>query len=636
MRRDTDSPKREEDKLNDHFSNSGALSLLGSVYGTGDEDESILRKEIKEIEPFNLASTPVDSEHVESSTIVLGTEESSKHSFSTGVNENLLTTMKTISGNVATIAGTGKAGDGYQSLSVEKAQNFQEDTACVEPSILDPPSFLKLTIEKAVEFIVRNGKQFEAILVDQDRNIGRFPFLLSANQYHSYYLKILEEAQELKLQGKNLFDHKNDEHHGTSKIKVESHANDANVNNSEAELSERGHYDPLKDKFKLILGGGQKKDSLDQHPKAAKHSGLSADEAAAIVLAATKGETPANSVPRKSSDDGIPQLSKTSGATTEEAAAIVMYATRGRSPANVPIKLPREDVRTSSLGSLQESKSVSRFASNGISASTGLSGSKVISGDVAVATVIAKTAALVASREADSSDASLTKEQKLKAERLKRAKMFAALIKTGSNCVGELLTSAGNRDGSMDPPTRESMQFDTDSNTLGREREGSSAPFGAEGSDTEHASRKKSLLRSRARHGDSDEDVKPSRKKHHSSRHKHHSSPDDERYERRHGKSSEYRQRRRHRAHQHSSEDEDVKLYESRRRKLRSRSERMRESETRDAGKWIENSKDPPVSMPRVSVTRDVLASDDRESSDATGIPNDLRAKIRAMLLETM
>ncbi|KAK8938300.1 hypothetical protein KSP40_PGU006561 [Platanthera guangdongensis] len=637
VRSDTDSPKREEDKPNNHFSESGALSLLGSVYGTGDDDESTLRKEIKEMEPLNLSSAPIDSEHGEPSSIVLGNDESGKHPFSTDAKEKSTSAMKKISGNVTTIAGSRKEGnDCGHSLSAEKTHNSQEDTACLKPSILEPPSFLKRTIEKAVEFIVRNGKQFEAILVDQDRNIGRFPFLLSTNQYHSYYLQILDEAQELKVQGKNLFDQKNDkEQHGGSKKMVESHAKDANINNVEVELSERGHYDVGKDKFKMILGG-PKKDSPDQHPKAAKHSGLSADEAAAIVLAATKGETPVNSVPRKSADDGIPQLSKTSGATTEEAAAIVMFATRGRSPANASAKFPSDDVRTSSLGSLQESKSVSRFASNGISASTGLSGSTVISSDVAVATAIAKTAAIAASREADSSDASLTKEQKLKAERLKRAKMFAALIKTGGNCAGELWTSSGNRDGSMEPPIGESTQFGTDSNTLGREREGSSVPFGVEGSDTEHASKKKHSLRSRAHHNDSDEDVKPIKKKHHSSRHKQHSSTDDEHYERRYGKSSDYRRRRRHRAHQRSSEDEDVELYERRWRKLRSRSERRRESEAGDAQNSIDSSKGPSVSVPRVSVTRDVSASDDGKSSDAAEIPNDLRAKIRAMLLETM
>ncbi|EEF45392.1 conserved hypothetical protein [Ricinus communis] len=48
---------------------------------------------------------------------------------------------------------------------------------------------------------------------------------------------------------------------------------------------------------------------------------------------------------------------------------------------------------------------------------------------------IAKTAALAVASKADSSEATLTREQKLKAERLRRAKMFAAMIKGGAALV---------------------------------------------------------------------------------------------------------------------------------------------------------------------------------------------------------
>jgi hypothetical protein len=63
--------------------------------------------------------------------------------------------------------------------------------------ILEPPSFIKGTVEKIVEIILRNRKEFEEKLIAQERMTGRFPFPLPNNPYHSYYLKILQETQEV-------------------------------------------------------------------------------------------------------------------------------------------------------------------------------------------------------------------------------------------------------------------------------------------------------------------------------------------------------------------------------------------------------------------------------------------------------
>ncbi|XP_020701031.1 uncharacterized protein LOC110112965 isoform X2 [Dendrobium catenatum] len=648
----TDSPKLEEDKSNNHSSEVGALSLLGSVYGTGDDDDATLRTEIKETENHNLASdgnATVPTENGEAPRAFLGNEGPIKLPSSTCTKEKPLSVKKISSGNATTIAMSRKTGDGGLSLVKELAQSSHKGTADLKSSILEPPSFLKRTIEKIVEFIVRNGKQFEAILIEQDRNFGRFPFLISTNQYYSYYQKIFEEAHEMKMQGKNLFDEKNDaEHHRGNKKKSENLGKDAKINGRNLdELSDGAYYDPQrKEKFKMVLGG-QKKDSQDQQPKATKHSGLSADEAAAIVLAATRGVSPANTLRKKSPDDGGRHSSKNSGATADEAAAIVMAATRGRSPACAPQNMPRDNSRTSSSGSLQGIKPFSKFASNGISSisvSAGLSESttqsdkksyQTTSSDVTVATVIAKTVALAASREADSAEAAMTKEQKLKAERLRRAKMFAAVIKSGNNCLGELVNSGSNRSGSMEPSTGGSMHMDTDSKSLGREREGSSVPFDTETLGREHESRKRHHSRYRGHNddSDSDEDRKHTRKKHHSkekearNRHKHYSSSEDER---RHKRSSEHH--RRHRIHHdHSSDDEDL-----RQRKHHSHSNRKRESEDKDTLKSIDNSEAPSVSFTGVSISADQAASDGKQPSDATEIPNDLRAKIRAMLLENL
>ncbi|KAK2978677.1 hypothetical protein RJ640_013870, partial [Escallonia rubra] len=55
---------------------------------------------------------------------------------------------------------------------------------------------------KQVEFILKNGKQFEAVLAEQDSAHGRFSFLLPSNQYHPYYLKALQNAQKVVKKGK--------------------------------------------------------------------------------------------------------------------------------------------------------------------------------------------------------------------------------------------------------------------------------------------------------------------------------------------------------------------------------------------------------------------------------------------------
>lgn len=655
LKHHTDSPKMEEDKANNHTSEAGALSLLGSVYGTGDDDDTALRTEDKETEHHDLVALGKATASMKAE--VLGNEGAIKLPSSTCTIVKPLSVKKILSGNATSIPVSRKTEDGGLSLPKEMPQSSLKGTADLKSSILEPPSSLKRTVEKIVEFIVRNGKQFEAILIEQDRKFGRFPFLLSANQYHSYYLKIFEEALEMKKLGKNLFDEKNDAHHGVNKKRVESHGKDARVDDRDlAELSEGAYFDPQrKEKFKMVLGG-QKKDSQDQQSKAAQHSGLSADEAAVIVLAATRGVSPANTLHKKSPDDSG-YSSKNSGATADEAAAIVMAATRGKSPANVRQNMARENGRTSSSGSLQDIKPISKLAAiSGISVPAGLSGSTAqsdkksctkTSSDVAVATVIAKSVALAASREADSADAGLTKEQKLKAERLKRAKMFAALIKSGNS--SELVNSISNCSGSMEPSTGGSVRMGTDSKSVSIEREGSSVPFDTEALGREHESRKRRHSRHRGHYVDSDEDHKHARKKHHSSRHKdeqmfrtghssskekearhhhdHHSSSEDEH---RHKRSSEHH--RRHRVRDRS-DDEDGALSEQHQRKHRSRSHRKRESGADDT---TEHSDGPSVSLTGVSDRRDIAADDDKRASDATEIPNDLRAKIRAMLLETL
>ncbi|KAK2991705.1 hypothetical protein RJ640_019497 [Escallonia rubra] len=57
--------------------------------------------------------------------------------------------------------------------------------------VSDIPAWLWMTVGGL------NGKQFEAVLAEQDSAHERFPFLLPSNQYHPYYLKALQNAQEV-------------------------------------------------------------------------------------------------------------------------------------------------------------------------------------------------------------------------------------------------------------------------------------------------------------------------------------------------------------------------------------------------------------------------------------------------------
>ncbi|KAJ6754147.1 SPLICING FACTOR SUPPRESSOR OF WHITE-APRICOT-like protein [Salix purpurea] len=257
-----------------------------------------------------------------------------------------------------------KEGDSLDMVSsaVDKLQASDSSSL----SILEPPSDLKRVVEKIVEFILRNGKEFEAVLVQQDTKHGRFPFLLPSNQYHPFYLNALHKAQESRPSGTGFISEKLDSSaHGMGKKTV--------LEKSDALSMSDIPYDcNRKEKFKMVIGKS-KKDGQDPPSKATPPQvGVSVDAAAAILQAATKG-----------------------------------------------VKNPRLEI-------------LSKTSINGI-----IQGPNTESGRSMRA--IAQTAAIAAACEADSSEASLTKEQKLKAERLKRAKIsqtvnLAGFEREGSSC----------------------------------------------------------------------------------------------------------------------------------------------------------------------------------------------------------
>lgn len=185
----------------------GALSLLGSVYGSG-EDEDGTTENTSDLE----RKTPegaVDTATTNTSPGIEQTESSSDAAKKDGsIFKNPIALKEKVPvikrnhsiSNVKTANATRpKTGDVPDSVSnaANKSQISVPGTEKIELPVVEPPSDLKRVIEKIVEFILKNGRQFEAVLAEQDRAYGRFPFLLPSNRYHTYYLKVLQTPEEV-------------------------------------------------------------------------------------------------------------------------------------------------------------------------------------------------------------------------------------------------------------------------------------------------------------------------------------------------------------------------------------------------------------------------------------------------------
>ncbi|KAF8009123.1 hypothetical protein BT93_J0192 [Corymbia citriodora subsp. variegata] len=526
----------------------GALSLLGATYGSGeDEDETTeLRPELEEDKPkeANVVTEPISNglDCKGSSTDVAGKDKPiSKHAPHSSVKEKASAVRKNRSTSTIKAGAecaTKKGGETLSNNAALKSSSLPSSRK-VEQPLLEPPSDVKRLVDKIVEFIVKNGKAFESVLIEQSKNHERFPFLLPSNQYYPYYLKVLGKAQQSKLPGKKLSPERID----AAGREVEKNAALLKDSDSQSVGSDIPYESDRKGKFKMVIGKS-KKDGQDQPSRDHQQQmGVSVDAAAAV--------------------------------------AILQAARRGMKNPTLGF-FPKTSLDANSLAHGSESGEASSFtplqnpdkkAENSIS----------LPSDEA----IARTAAVVAASEADSSEASLTKEQKLKAERLKRAKMFAALLKSGA----APLKPQSSRGLSVEPPDSGVSGSAGVPNTSGQEREGSSFPADFGNSDMNQKSerkaseneqnerRSKRKYRSRAeRHkeeedeeegGEEEEeeeerDHKHSRKK----RRSHHSHRSKERHRHRKGHSSskdkEYRHRHRHDSsddechqHRHDSFDDD-------------------------------------------------------------------------------
>ncbi|XP_004491423.1 uncharacterized protein [Cicer arietinum] len=676
----------------------GALSLLGSVYGSG-EDEDGTTESTSDLErnthvgAVDTATTYASPgiEQAESSSDAIKKDRSiSKNSIPLKEKVPVIKRNQSISNVKTATSAKAKTGDAPDSGSsgANKSQTFVPSTAKIELPVVEPPSDIKRVIERIVEFIVKNGRQFEAVLAEQDRAHGRFPFLLPSNRYHSYYLKVLQTAEEeSKLPGKGYQKHNPAGRAGDTNTAVHEENDSLSIGSMDSDLP---NDMDRKEKFKMIIGKS-KKDGQDPTLKNSQSQTTISMDAAAT-------------------------------------AAILQAATRG-------IKNPKLEffTKTSSGngGNLSSSGSLHSSQLQGFVQHRNLNLEGRAS--VPVAKAIAETVAIAAAGEADSSEAHMTKEQKLKAERLKRAKMFAAMIKSGVGAFKSELPRAL----SVEPPGSGLSGSDAEvGNFAGKEREGSSVPFDADNSDKSHMSeaklsddnsdrshksevklaidnnnerRSKRKYRSRSsKHEEEEEeeeveenkedirDHKRSRKKHrsHRSSHrsrdrdadrerdrnkrkhkrrdssskdkysyresKHDSSSDDEhqhlRHHRKYDSSSDEKHHSSRRQHEHrhsqspdcehrhsrkhySSSDDEEHRHRNRNTKHKSRSHAEREVELEE-GEIVKSDKSQASELGRGSREASVGLSKSTkapsQSPEVTDVSDELRAKIRAMLMANM
>ncbi|KAK4363901.1 hypothetical protein RND71_015259 [Anisodus tanguticus] len=416
--------KKASNEHKEHDGVGGALSMLGSVYGFG-EDEEPANGDDPGSRVSGAAFDALDTDNVsrpleraESSSKAFENDEKEKdkkvstHSICSSKDKEKAPALK--KNNLINASKSGSRS------SMWKEDDFSSSAASVKTKadisgvrpvsktgpLVEPPSDLEKLIDKIVEFILKNGKQFESTLMEQDSKHGRFPFLLPSNQYHPYYLKVLQKAQESKV-------------HGSEKRSSLKESDSTSLRSAEYDLP---YVFDKKEKFKMVIGKSKKEaqDSMTRTSQQEVGVNVDAAAAAAILQAATRGiKNPNLSIISGSSKNGDSQGHSSGGGQ------IVGQKSDNRMEHSVPIPKVKE---------------------------------------------IAKSAAAEAASEADSSEAHLSKEQKLKAERLRRAKMFVALLKGGA--------APAKRDslgGSVEPQESALSGSVTEVNVATKEREGSAA-----------------------------------------------------------------------------------------------------------------------------------------------------------------
>lgn len=549
---DTESNLQDENRENNSNKRSdaagGALSLLGSVYDSGEDEDAAEGDQDSNIilDAGKVKSVgSVVSQVVDKPEIIPGAhnsdEASIKHSNASQKGKPSMI-KKNPSVNTFRAESSTSIKKVDRSSSCPPATDKLKDSSVgpisrPESLIVEPPSDMKRTVEKIVDFIVKNGKQFETTLIEQDRKHGRFPFLLQSNLYHPYYSAVLQKAQEPKQSGKSSICRKDDSAVIHERKSLNVIPNDsASITSGDSDIP---FESDRKEKFKMVVGKSKK-----------------------------DGQNSPSNVPSQEPGMYI---------NAEAAAVILQAAARG-------IKNPEIGIVSSSI--LNFNPIASSIGPNSNSSNLYMSESKASarksdhsSRSTSIPTAEGSAESAKATCEADFWGAQLTKEQKLKAERLRRAKMFVSMLKGGAPSTADPV-----RGSSVE--LQASPVLDTGSEVLlpGKEREGNSAGVSEENQildkklfNDEHTERR-SKRKYRSRSGkcdgedhDVDADDHPSmedggvedreerghkhskRKKHRS----HRSTHSDRDFEGEEEDKGHKHSKRKHRAHYSSEEDHD-------------------------------------------------------------------------------
>ncbi|XP_042060168.1 protein suppressor of white apricot-like isoform X1 [Salvia splendens] len=392
---------------NNSGNTGGALSFLGSVYGSGEDEDT------DDGVNASLSHAAKNMESVE----IAAKDKSGKSILSKKDKVPALKNTSIIGSKRKSVKGSKK--EDNSGAKEEKLRNH--GIGATSKPIVEPPPELKRMVDKLVEFITRNGRQFEATLLEQDSKLERFPFLLSSNQYHSYYVKALEAAQESKVNGKSFYPGQEDLG-GRGISRKGSLSKETGISHSTSELCDVPFESDRKEKFKMVIGKSKK--DAQEAEKESQECGFTvgAAAAAAILQAATKGI-------------------KSSG---------LRYITNTASNSHINT-IRNENGQPANSGNLQSLLPYSTGEKSEQSGSCNPSASHEVAGGD------------------DYSNSNLTEEQRLKATRLKRAKMFVAMLKSGA-----LPSRTGASRGSSAEPVEHGVwRFAAEGRYASQEREGS-------------------------------------------------------------------------------------------------------------------------------------------------------------------
>lgn len=363
-----------------------------------------------------------------------------------------------------------------------------------------------------------------------------------------------------------------------------------------------------KEKFKMVIGLS-KKDVQEESAKSHCQPSMSADAAAAIVMAATRGFN--------KGQDFFPKTLHNSFCNGDGMTSIALK----------PVSSGDEG-----------------FAS--LSNATGSSGqNQKKESDVSFPKEMAKSAALASANETDSAEARLSKEQLQKAERLKRAKLFTSLIKIGAKPSNGMLSRVLSPvpDSAVSEGSLHSGSVLLEHQV--RERDGISVPMEVKRTDakmnrerdtdderTEQTPGKHSSKSTRYEKEHMEENHKHSRKRHREQlscheKERHH------RHKKNHSSSGRKESKRRH---GHNSSSEDEHSHRSRSHRQRSQVSKPNDSKVCEYSSDTVNADANIENIIRKERSSPSITEKDPKVCDTKEIPDDLRAKVRAMLMATL